>query len=134
MKKGYIVVLILIVISLLYWVYAGKSIEEVSKVNLEDISRIVIYDGRGGRFAPLTIDDELNIKEFINLIDRYRVKKIEVVNPSIGWSHAAVFYIDDKRVLDVTFVNPIIINREYYKVIRGDLSTNTIDDFLSPLR
>lgn len=50
-----------------------------------------------------------------------------------GWIHEAVFYVNDKKVMDITFVSPIIINGEYYRVISGGISTNEIDKFLKSI-
>lgn len=110
--------------------FEEKKISDVAKINFNDITKIVFYDGRGGLNKPLIIDDEQNIKEFIGYLDGYVVKKTSDPN-MVGWIHEAVFYDKNNvRIMDVTFRNPIEINKQYYDVVKGDLDTNKIDAFL----
>ncbi|WP_018307030.1 cell wall-binding repeat-containing protein [Desulfitobacterium hafniense] len=110
--------------------FEEKKISDVAKINFNDITKIVFYDGRGGLNKPLIIDDEQNIKEFISYLDAYVIKKTSDPN-MVGWIHEAVFYDKNNvRIMDVTFRNPIEINKQYYDVVKGDLDTNKIDAFL----
>jgi hypothetical protein len=61
-------------------------------------------------------------------IDGYTVRK--VLNPnSTGWMYSADFYENDKDVMSITFLNPIIINNDYYNIIKGDITTDTFNKF-----
>jgi len=62
----------------------------------------------------------------------YSIKKTE--NPkSTGWIHNAVFYINDKEEINITIINPIIINGYYFNITKGELDTETIGKFLESI-
>lgn len=114
--------------------YEEKKISDVTNVKLDDITKIVFVDGRGGINKPLTIENKQNIKEFTKYLDGYIVKKIKNPEPKAGWIHCAEFYINDKMVMDITFSDPLNINHgNYYDIIKGDLSTDKIDMFLKSI-
>ncbi len=114
--------------------YEEKKISDVNNVKLDDITKIVFYDGRGGLNKPLTIEDKQKIKEFTKYLDVYSIKKIKNPNPPSGWAHHAEFYINNKKVMDITFGNPLETNNNnYYDVIKGKLNANTIDKFLKSI-
>ncbi|NMM63113.1 cell wall-binding repeat-containing protein [Clostridium sp. P21] len=114
--------------------YEEKKISDVNNVKLDDITKIVFYDGRGGLNKPLTIEDKQKIKEFTKYLDGDSIKKIKNPNPPSGWAHCAEFYINNKKVMDITFSNPLKTNNNnYYDVIKGKLDANTIDKFLKSI-
>lgn len=107
-----------------------KKISDVTGINLDDITKIVFGDGRG--YKQITVEDEQKVKEFIKYLDGYVIT--EGKNPeSTGWLHSADFYINETDVMSVTFVDPLIINGNYYNIIQGDLDTKKIDDFLKSI-
>ena len=110
----------------------ASTISGVTGVKLDDITKIVFYDGRGGRNKPVTVEDKQKIKEFMGYLNGYSIKKTG--NPeSTGWIHSAVFYINDKKVMNITFVNPIIINGDYFNITEGELDTEMIGKFLKSI-
>ena len=69
----------------------------------------------------------------VSYIDSYVVKKVKNPEPKDGWIHSAVFYENGKEIMSITFVNPIIINKDYYRIIKGNLNTKKIDSFLKSI-
>jgi hypothetical protein len=105
----------------------ATTISGVTGIKSSDITKIVFYDGRGNK--PLTVDDKQKVKEFMGYLDGYIINKTK--NPeTTGWAQEAIFYINDKEVINITFGDPIIINNDYYKIIQGGLDTDKIDEFL----
>jgi predicted lactoylglutathione lyase len=130
-KKVLSIVLIIVVFIFLFFSFKTKKIKELTNVNYNSITKIMFVDG-SGRNKPLTVDNKQKIEEFINYIDDCVVIKAD--NPDkIGWLHSASFYENDKQVMEIVFVNPIIINGEYYRVIWGGLSGDKIDKFLKSI-
>lgn len=111
----------------------GKKISDTTGINLNDITKIIFYDGRGGLNKPLTVNDEQKIKEFIGYLGDFSIEKLKDPDVKVGWIHEAEFYIDDNDVMSITFGNPMIINKNYYNVIQGSLETEKIDEFLKSI-
>lgn len=109
----------------------SQKISGVTGIKFNDVTKIVFYDGRGGK--SITIGDKEKVKEFMGYLDGYIIKKATNVEASDGYIHSAHFYINDKDVMDITFVNPIIINNNYYNVIKGELDTYKIDKYLKSI-
>lgn len=113
--------------------YENKKISDVANINLDDITKIVFYDHAAGN-NPLTVEDKQKIKEFTGYLNNYIVKK---VNPpfSSGWRIMAIFYINDKQVMDITFVDPLVINKSYYTIINGDIHNEfqRVEKFLNSI-
>ncbi|GEA33452.1 cell wall-binding protein [Clostridium diolis] len=109
----------------------SQKISGVTGIKFDDVIKIVFYDGRGGK--SITIGDKEKVKEFMGYLDGYTIKKATNVEASDGYIHSAHFYINDKDVMDITFVNPIIINNNYYNVIKGELDTDKIDKYLKSI-
>ncbi|BCZ46276.1 hypothetical protein psyc5s11_23430 [Clostridium gelidum] len=107
-------------------------ISDVTGVKFDDITKIVFYDGRGRRNGPVMIEDKQKIKEFMGYLDGCSIKKTKNLE-STGWIHSAVFYINDKEVMNITFVNPIIINGDYFNITKGELDSETIGKFLKSI-
>lgn len=121
-------VAVLIFISLSFSV---KGIKDVADINYNNITKIVFVDG-SGRNKPLKVENKKIINEFMGYIDNYSV--IKAGDPDkIGWIRSASFYENDMPVMKITFVSPIIINDEYYKVMWGGLSQGKIDKFLKSI-
>lgn len=110
----------------------ATSISGVTGIKSTDVTKIVFYDGRGGINKPVKVEDKQKIKEFMEYLDGYVIKKTK--NPeSIGWINTAEFYVKDKVVMNITFVNPIIINEDYFNITKGELDTETIGKFLKSI-
>jgi|GEM_PF-2160097 len=109
----------------------STTISGITGVKFDEITKIVFSDGRG-RNKPVTVEDKEKIKEFMEYLNGYGVKKTE--NPeSIGWIYMGEFYINNKEVMDITFVNPIVINGDYFNITKGELDTVTIGKFLKSI-
>ncbi|KLU65280.1 N-acetylmuramoyl-L-alanine amidase LytC precursor [Desulfosporosinus acididurans] len=113
--------------------YKEKTIRDVTNVAPQDITKIVFYDGRGGLNKPLTIEDKQDISKFMDYLDGYVLEKAKNPEPSTGWIHEAAFYMNDKEVMDITFVDPIIINKNYYTILKSTLDNKKIDTFLKSI-
>jgi len=119
--------------------YKGKNISEVTKeekisgvtnVKYSEITKIVFSDGRGGRNKPYTLNDNQKISEFMKLIDSYVIKKEKKHEASVGWIHSADFYNGDKKLMNIIFTEPIEIDSTYYDIVKGQLSSEKIDNFI----
>lgn len=109
----------------------ATTISDVTGIKPSDITKIVFYDGRGIN-KPVAVEDKQNIKEFMGYLDGYVIKKTK--NPeSVGWIQSAQFYVKDKLVMDITFIDPIVINGDYFNVIKGELDTKAIGEFLKSI-
>lgn len=109
----------------------STTIGGVTGVKFEDVTKIVFCDGRG-RNKPVTVEDKQKIKEFMGYLNGYDIKKTK--NPeSTGWIHRGLFYINDNEVMDITFVNPIVINGDYFNITKGELDTAAIGKFLKSI-
>jgi hypothetical protein len=130
-KKIVLIVFSVAVLIFISLSFSVKGIKDVADINYNNITKIVFVDG-SGRNKPLIVENKEKINEFMGYIDNYSV--IKTGNPDkIGWLRSASFYENDKPVMEITFVNPIIINGEYYKVICGGLSQGKIDKFLKSI-
>ncbi|NHM30855.1 hypothetical protein [Neobacillus terrae] len=107
-----------------------QKITKVTNVKYNEITKIVFYDGRG-RNKPVTIDNHKQVNDFIQMVDHYIVKEEKDHEPSVGWIHNAVFYSGSKKIMDITFTNPLKIDGKYYVIVKGKLSTEGIDHFIS---
>lgn len=110
----------------------ATTISGVTGIKLTDITKIVFYDGRGGINKPVTVEDKQKIKEFMEYLNGYVINKTKDPE-STGWIHSAQFYVNDKVVMNITFVNPIIINGDYFNITKGKLDTETIGKFLKSI-
>jgi len=106
-----------------------KKITNATGINLNDITKIIFYDGRGGVNRPVVVEDKQKVNEFIGYLDSYVIN--ETKNPeSVGWIQSAEFYINDKDVMGITFGDPIVINGNYYKVMKDGLDFKAIGNFI----
>jgi len=112
--------------------HSGKEqkINKVTNVKFNEITKIVFYDGRGWN-KPVTIDNSKQVKDFIQMVDHYIVKEEKNHEASVGWIHKANFYSGNKKIMGITFTNPLNIDGEYYEIVKGKLSTRDIDHFIS---
>jgi hypothetical protein len=134
MKKSLLFLICAIaVLYLIYTILNPQNVYEAAAINPKDITKIVFYDGRGGRNEPVTVEDKRKIEEFLNLLDGYTVREYKNPKLSVGWIHCAVFYKGSERLMEMTFVNPLIINKQYYRIIKGNLSPERIGKFLKSI-
>jgi hypothetical protein len=109
----------------------ATTISGVTGVKFDDITKIVFCDG-SLKNDTVTVEDKQKIKEFVGYLDGYAINNIDV-QVITGWLHRALFYINDKEVMDISFDNPIDINGEQFNVTKGDLDTKTIDKYLKSI-
>lgn len=120
----------IILLILLAGSFVGKNIKQVVNINFNNITKIVFYDGRGGKYGPVTVENKEKIKEFTGYLNEYRISKEN--NPEkTGWIHSAVFYNNNNKEMSITFGSDLEINGEYYRVLKGSLSSEKIDKFLN---
>lgn len=133
MKKNILFIIIIICIVTAICYLRPQSLYDAAGISSYDITRIIFYDGRGGRNEPVIIDNPQKIEELSRLLNNYWVIKDN--NPKIvaGWIHHAVFYKNDEQIMDVTFGNPIKINKSDYRVLKGNLSIEKIGRFLKSI-
>lgn len=110
--------------------YKEQKISEVTNVKYNEITKIVFSDGRGGINKPFTLEDKQKISEFTGLLDKYVIKKEKNHELSTGWVHMADFYNGDKKLMRITFTNPLQIDESYYNIVKGELNTKDIDNFI----
>jgi len=108
----------------------GQKINEVTNVSYSKITKIVFSDGRGRLNKPFILDNRQKINQFMGLIDSYVVKKEKEHKDFTGWTHTADFYDGDKKLMRITFTNPLEINGAYYDIVKGELSSEKIDNFI----
>lgn len=134
MRKGILLALITLVsICLIIFGCSNvqeKKISEITSVKTIDVTKIVFSDGRG-RNKPFTLEDKQKINEFMGLLDGYIIKQEKNHQPSAGWIHMADFYNGNEKLMRITFTNPLQIDGVYYNIVKGQLSTETIDKFIS---
>lgn len=111
----------------------GTTISDVTGINLDDITKMVFFDGRGGLNEPVTVEDKEKIKEFMGYLKEYNIRKSKDSELKTGWAHGAYFYINNKKVIDITFGDPIRVNNDDYKVTKGDFDDDKIDNFLKAI-
>jgi hypothetical protein len=106
-----------------------KQISEVTDIKNNEVTKIVFSDGRG-KNKPFTLEDKQKINEFIKLLDSYLLKKEKEHKESKGLIHMADFYNGDKKLIRITFTNPLEIDGTYYDILKGQLSTEKLDQFI----
>lgn len=109
-----------------------KKIYEVVEADYNKTTKIVFYDGRGIN-KPFTVEDRQKINEFIGLINSCIIKKEKKQEIIVGWIHAADFYSGEKKLMKITFTNPLQINGDYYNIVKGELNSKVIDDFIDSI-
>ena len=109
----------------------ATTISGVTGVKFSDITKIVFCDG-SLKNDTVTVEDKQKIKEFARYLDGYAINNIDV--PVVtGWLHRALFYINDKEVMDISFNNTIDINGEEFNVTKGNLDIKLIDNYLKSI-
>ncbi|WP_312474991.1 hypothetical protein [Neobacillus sp.] len=106
-----------------------KKISEVTNIQYSDITKIVFFDGRG-KNNPFTLNDKNQTNDFIKMMDRYVIKKEKKHDDFKGWIHSADFYNGDKKLMSITFTDPLEIDGNYYDIVKGQLSTEKMDNFI----
>jgi hypothetical protein len=132
MTKKWTLLLIIIVIvsSLLLGCTKLINTNPIESIKLSEVSKIVFGDGRGGRNKPFILTDRQKIDEFIKMIGNYKIQKEIKHEDATGWIHNAVFYKGNNKLMEITFTNPLNIDGKYYDIIKGELSTEEIDNFI----
>lgn len=106
-----------------------QTLSEVAHLKSRVITKIIFYDGRGRK--PITVNNKQKIDEFMSYLDQSTVKKLDKDELKVGWIHNAVFYSKEKKLGEITFGNPIIIDKtKYYTVVKNNVSTEKIDHYL----
>lgn len=113
--------------------YKEQKISEVTNVKYNEITKIVFSDGRGGINKPFTLEDKQKISEFVGLLDKYVIKKEKKHENFSGWIHMADFYNGEKKLMRITFTNPLNIDEAYYNVVKYELETKDIDNFIKSI-
>jgi hypothetical protein len=108
------------------------TINEVTKMKDSDVTKIVFSDGRG-KNKPFTLKDKMKINEFLKMIDGYVIKKESKHEEIKGWINAVDFYNGDKKLASITFSNPLKIDGVYYDIVKGQLSTEKIENFIKSI-
>ncbi len=67
----------------------------------------------------------------MNLLNNYLMVEDKNAPINVGYYQAANLYIGDKLIMNIIFNNPIQINGVSYKVIRGSISSEEIDEYLN---
>ncbi|MGV3466784.1 MAG: hypothetical protein ACO1OT_16030 [Heyndrickxia sp.] len=105
-------------------------ITDVTNIKWDAVTKIVFIDGTGGRNKPFTLTNKEKISEFTNLLDHYIIHKEKRHEPATGWIRKFIIYQDKKKLMSITFTNPLMINDNYYEIVKGELNTKEIDMFI----
>lgn len=105
------------------------ALSEAAGEDFGSVTKIVFRDGRGMN-QPFTLEDAGKIEEFLEKLDGYVVKKEKHHEKSVGWLHAADFYNGNKKLITITFTNPLTINGTYYENEKGQLQAEEIKQFI----
>jgi hypothetical protein len=105
------------------------KISEVTNIKYSDISKIVFFDGRG-KNNQFTLNDKNQTTDFIKMMDKYVIKKEKKHDDFKGWIHRADFYNGDKKLMSITFTDPLEIDGKYFDIVKGQLSTEKMDNFI----
>lgn len=108
----------------------GK-ISNISNIDFNNIEKVIFYDGRAFN-QPLTLNNKENIDKFISMLNNIEVENV-TNEPSTGWTYKASLYTNNNQRLDITFNDPLIINDKYYKLTKGNITSEEIGDFLKSI-
>ncbi|WP_142752176.1 hypothetical protein [Neobacillus piezotolerans] len=134
-KKWFVVLVAILIALLLFFIATGKaenkqmSIEEATGEDIGTITKIIFRDGRGMN-QPFTLEEAGKIDVFVKKLSSYVVKKEQEHEPSVGWLQAADFYEGKKKLMTITFTDPLTINESYYEIIKGQLQPDEIEQFI----
>ncbi|NRD76636.1 hypothetical protein HPT25_03915 [Bacillus sp. BRMEA1] len=106
------------------------KINQIVNIENSEVTKIVFFDGRGGRNKPFALTDKQKIEGFMKMIDNYKIQKEIKHKDFTGWIHKANFYMGNKKLMGITFTKPLEIDGKYYDIIKGKLSTEEIDNFI----
>ena len=130
-------ILILCLVSI-YLIFSGCSeerfekIQDIVQINYKDITKISFHDGRTGEL--IETEDKEKINEFLKYVNSYKLKKSELQLELDGYIYYADFYINDKNILRITFVNPLNVNGISYDIIESELNLEKIEDFVKSIK
>jgi hypothetical protein len=111
---------------------AAKELTRVANLHRGDIVKISFRLGSTGEFVDTT--DSEAIDEFIGYLNGYRVRRKLALPSYLGWTYRAVFYSERGQVADITFNDPVHINRWLYTVADAQLDREFIGAFIETLR
>jgi hypothetical protein len=106
-----------------------QNTNEITNIKLHGVTKIVFSDGRG-KNQPFTLTDKQKIDEFMMMIDKIKIQKEIKHKDSAGWIHRADFYNENKKLMSITFTKPLKIDEKYYDIVKGQISTEAIDDYI----
>lgn len=86
-----------------------KTFTELYPKNLDDVTQIVIVDGRTGK--EKTVTDKVSIKEFLKEIEHIKFIPEESQEPREGWLYSIKLYSDKEEIFQF---GPTEINENYY--------------------
>lgn len=107
---------------------AERKINEIVPIKYNDITKI-IFTGNVNK----TVENKESIIEIMNLIDGYVIKQEPQEFPVNGFNVSSQFFIGNKEVMNINFVNPIRINGKSYEYTNKQLGAITINDFLNSI-
>ena len=72
------------------------------------------------------------IDKFVSILNNVYVENT-ANDYSTGWIYKACLYTNNNERLEITFSNPLIINEKYYKITKGNLNCEEIENFLKSI-
>lgn len=106
-----------------------KKINDVMNIEYQSITSIRFADGRG-RNKPFLLEDTSKISEFIDYLNTFTIRKTGNTH-GVGWIYTAYLYKGDTEVLEITFTDPMILNHDYYKIVKGEIDIEWLDKFMN---
>ena len=147
MRKKYVITILLTMLFFFLLIVCSynknekMSINKNDKISIKDIinnehiniTKVIIYDGRGGYNKPLTLESKKKIRTLMDYLYKYVIKKVNHAEPAVGWSHKVILYDGYKEVMSIILNNPLEINNEYYSILEGTLDSKEIDKLINSI-
>ena len=131
MRKKLIVVFIFVLSMLIIMRASTTNISNVV-YKLDEVTKISFRNGGNGELVET--DDKNKIKEFTSYLKDLVLKRKYFNSDSGGYSYYADFYVDNKKIMRITFTGSIDINGTKYKIINNEKENNYINRFVESLR
>lgn len=134
MRKKLIILIIIFILTLSILIimkFSTTKISNVVNIDLDEVTKISFRNGGNGELVET--DDKNKIKEFTSYLKELVLKE-KNAKGYVGYSYYADFYINDKKVMRITFARLLDINGTDYKVIYNKKDENYVNRFVEKLK
>ena len=113
--------------------YREKRIGDVINIKNDDITKIVMMDGRS-MSTSIKLEDKESIDKFMRLLNDDVIRKIKNPQVTHGYIYIVTIY-NNKNILGrIIIQTDLIINDGVYKVIKGDFTLKTAGSIMDEFR